>query len=440
VSETIITILDRERGRGSDKKTLVQPSKRPEYIGRRRLHNAAITFYDTAYIKDGDTYRDLPILKVPSVTVSAVATPFFQGAKYVSEAFTDADFAAYIDLLFEVPVTEWKHNYRKIEYELNAISSPTGNIAIPNTYPPSIALRDGATTHIFVDDFSADISTPEGRAARTSDLSTYKFCWDSRGLEYRDMTRLRLVTPSQRVFGSSITDPEWFNLDTDDTNFKITATNDSSAPDVSDTLTFSGNIDVYLISRVGLFVASSVQGPREAPGDEGYQGTEGVQVLGPWYQALPRSYWPAYVDPYVLTDWELRKDDFIEYQKSRTDAVASLWTWDGAFGITTGSLDPADFKNGNFTWKSTIENTAVPGTFYSGSTAQTFFNPEPTIDGTVYYLSDTPSLMAVLKIHGAFYYVWSVAAGGRITTATSECNVSIPQYVTSVYPPGDIAP
>jgi len=37
MSETIITILDRERGQGSDKKTLVLPSKRPEYIGRRRL-------------------------------------------------------------------------------------------------------------------------------------------------------------------------------------------------------------------------------------------------------------------------------------------------------------------------------------------------------------------------------------------------------------------
>jgi hypothetical protein len=430
--EWLITILDQKRKSSGKEKRPVIPSKRKRFLPRR-INNPAITFYDLASVKDGDEYRDHPILKIPSYTVSDNSP----GALYTVESFSQTDWDDYRALLFEIPVEQWKDNYRKLEYEINPVSIPDGGVAEPATYPIGLANVGDFRLNVF-GSFSADISTPEGRALKASNLSTYDFCWDSKGLEYRNLDTFSFGFPS--VDAAHF--PEWFELDLDDSaNYKITATNDPDAADISGTLAFSGAIDVYLVPLVGLFAACSATGP-EIHIPSGYTGDNGMQVLGPWYQVMPRANWPGYVDPYLLGTYLTFEEAYIEYQKARDTAVASSWVSDHfGDGVVESSLDPALFRTGNYTWKSAIDNNGSVGLFYSHGTAKTVFQPESTVDGTVFYYDGFPMLMAVIKLHKHFYYVWSVDYGGRASTVTESVNINTnTQYTLSVSPSGDQVP
>ena len=226
-------------------------------------------------------------------------------------------------------------------------------------------------------------------------------------------------------------------MDSDNTaDYKVTATYDPDAADVSGTISFSGKIDVYLIPLIGMYSAASCRGARVSePGD--YAGANGVEVLGPWYQAFPRSYWPSYVDPYQLEDFTALAETYLEYQKQRADAVASLWTHlSPTEDISYSALDPSDFRTGNNTWCQVVSNSAAVLYSDGGATANTAIVPEPNILGNVFYLMTGPQLLAVIKVGGTFYYVWSVDYGDGITTATEALN-GIAGYLLRIFPLGD---
>jgi hypothetical protein len=435
--EKVITILDKQGRRKAGGKSPVHPNRFKRPLARRKGTNPAITFYDLGQKKVGEVYEDLPILKVPSAVVEPLNDPsdiFFDGATYTCEAFTEVDYQNMIDLLFTVPVEEWAATYRKLEYELHPDSTEAGEISAPATYPRGLAIRSPVTDTNFnvFDDFSANIETEAGRDKRLTDLTSYGFNWNKRGLEYRNLIRLL-------VRESALHNEHWFPLDSDNSeDFKITATYDSTAPDVSGEISFSGNIHVYMVPLIGIWAASSVRGGHVLSG--GYAGSNGVEVLGPWYQAFPRSYWPYYVDPYDLTDIDLRSEAFLAYQKQRDGAVASEWTHlVGTEDITTGALDPADFRDGNNTWTSLINNFILRLYDAPGTTATTVVLPESAPEGQVFFIMEGRQLMAVLKVRGQFYYVWSVDYGDGITTVTDSVN-NVSGHALQVYPPGDEPP
>jgi hypothetical protein len=397
----------------------------PEYPGRR-LNFPAITFYDCATLNGAD----LRILKTPTYTIDPLLTPDFTGAVYTVETFGTADFAAFHDLLFEVPIAEWKDNYRRLDYDPNPHVPGTSE---PTHYPHSLAIISPVTAALqnvwesLPQEVQADISTEFGRASRTDHLSDIGLCWDTRGLEYRGLTDIKYT------YGTTQNRRDWFSASLVNSNYKVTATNDSSAADVLGTLTISGNIDVYLIPLVGMFIAGSYKGP-SVPININFDGTQGMEILGPWYQAFPRYAWYEYVDPYGDGAYPDLFEDYLSYQKARSGAQASQWFWDGATGVTDSIISPSDFRTGNLSWKCTIDNLEHPDLYVGegNGTAATYTDHTTS----AIFDSSDPILMAVMKIHGQFYYVWDVAGG-----ALDEIDfVDINRYTLSVYPANDEAP
>jgi hypothetical protein len=436
--ETLISIRGKKpKSQADNKKTMVLPSRRRQNLGRRRLSLPAITFYDLASINTGTpespVYDDHPILKVPSYSIdSALDGSTFLGADYVIDRWANADYAAYYDRLFTVPVTEWKNHYRKIEYEV--ADSTLG------TYPFNLLVRCDAATggvlpgfeRVFVD-LAVDISTPTGKAIRDARMSDLGLAWDSRGLEYRNIPDLRFK-PDPNAFSNYQANKEWFSMSATvkgTFGYKVTSANDPTAPDVGD-LAISGPIDVYLIPHVGLFLAASYKGTEDVPGGFAYNGDNGMQVLGPWYQVMPRANWPVYVDPLALLDQELLKETFIDYQKNRTDAIATEWFHTTGTSLSSATISPLDFRTGNNSWKCFIDNTGINIDAYTTGNAGVYRTVDP-------FNATENVLMAVIKMHGLFYYVWSEAFDSTSNTATDESSATH-GYALSVYPFGDEAP
>lgn len=444
--ETVITIVSDDKP-STETKYPVRPSKRSKGLARR-LSFPAITFYDLASINTGTAespvYTDHSIVKVPDYSVVAQLNDLslFIGATVNIDGLVTADYATQTARYFDVaPVTEWKHYFRKLELEINPGDLPT-IIGAPASYPANLMVRYAPQTGSpnFLEIFgnlSVDISTPAGRTARAINFTNYGAAWDSRGLEYRNFTELRLKPSTTAAFPFYAATFEWFSMSTvlkDILQYKITATYNPTAADVG-ALTITGNIDVYLIPQIGLFMAASYLGTEDVPVHFPYDGENGMQLLGPWYQVLPRAHWPGYVDPYILGDQDALSETFLAYQQGRTDAIASTWTRDaGLLTITTGALDAVDFRTGNNSWKCFIDNGSDQFAFYSTGTAQTF----RSITGAT---SDDPILMAVIKLHGKFYYVWSKADPDfpDQNTATDETD-SVFGYDRVVYPTGDESP
>ena len=404
--ETVVTIVSDDKPK-EETKYPVRPSKRSKGLARR-LSFPAIQFYDLAQVNTGTTespvYTDYPILKVPGYSISpALASGNFVGAQYTIDPFTQSDYQAYTDMMFAVaPVTEWKHKFKKME----ALSEPFQFETLRVRKVPQTGLIN---TELITNTY-ADITTVPGRANRAAFLSNIGFSWTSRGLEYRNFTELTTRSNAD----------EWFTLSTGikDTYY-ITSVYDPNASDVG-ALTIRGNIDVYLMPHIGLFLGASYDGPHVLTG---YLGQNGVQVLGPWYQVAPRIDFPAAAifNPETLT--------FIDYQRNRADAQASEWFHDGGATttLTSSTIDPTVFAVGNFTFVTGMLNNGVP-VFYN-TTAGVFY--QSSIGGNDFFVNADPFLMAVLKIHGVFYYVWCVP-GYVISETLGFSGYDITEYVPGI--------
>jgi hypothetical protein len=123
--EWLITILDQKRKSSGKEKRPVIPSKRKRFLPRR-ISNPIITFYDlgqvnnNASLDDAPVWSDHPILKTPVYTIQAnkwggpvIGTPMSE-VEYQVDPFTDDDFQAYTDMMFNYPVEEWNQRYRQI--------------------------------------------------------------------------------------------------------------------------------------------------------------------------------------------------------------------------------------------------------------------------------------------------------------------------------------
>jgi hypothetical protein len=381
---------------------MVLPSKRGDVLSRRK--NARINFWDLAQVNIGTAeapvYQDHGILKVPGYTITAWP---FNGALYTIDPFTATDYADYTQKMFDVgPVTEWKHLFKKMAYD------PDETRDLRVRYAPQTGLIN---------------TLPLDTVTSASDLTTYGMQWTASGLKYRGFTEL--------TFQHLTTLHNWFSGSTQrKTIYYVTAAYDPLAPDVSD-LAISGNIEVYLMPHITLFMGASYNGGHVSSIQD-YDGVNGVQVLGPWYQVIPRANYDFAGVGFNGAD----NDAYLDYQKNRTDAIASEWMVTGLGTISSTTLDPLTFANGNFTYRLEGGDNDMSAVFYN-YTASVLAHSSGVSSANLWE-NDQPFLMAVMKAHGQFYYVWSLVSGGS-ERAAGESASYISRRVINV-PPGDRIP
>lgn len=194
----IINILGKEKT--SDKKTAVFPSKKPRRFGRRRT--GGIRFWDLGYVLNGDQYVNLPFVDPHSgepILTSALEYPLF-------DTLTSAYYSQLATLVQEVPVAEWKANYKRVD-------------SVYTDVEPLIMIYRGVTYN------TDSTSAWDGETFRPNEPPT-----DDAFFLF-----------SNRKF-------EVFNLNSVGTTFKATTEPDYSA----DTATFvpSANMDVFLMPNL----------------------------------------------------------------------------------------------------------------------------------------------------------------------------------------------
>jgi hypothetical protein len=397
--EHLITILGRAEESEKDRKGVVRPSKRRRILPRRLRGFPFITFYDLAQVNigsaDSPIWADHDILKTPSYSV----TEDSEGVHYVYETFTNADYQAYTDKLMEIDVSNWHLFYKEMEFELNPfyVFGVPGihQKAAPCTYPPQMRMKDkneDALQPIFDTPVDRGGDPPfDGAAAVKSMIEDVGYAWTERGLEYQGLSHI------EYYFDEGIR--EFFKADTDEAGYKVTATYDSSAAAVTD-IAISGNIDVFMVPAVGFWAAVGMD-----PATSGFYGRFNAMFA---YQVAPRKNYPAIVDPYIQLDQDILKDAFIDYQKNRAGMVLSQFEG-GNVTFDEYPIPPEDWTAIHYS----SQMAAAQTLYYPGGTLQTSLNPTT---GTNPFSMTDPFLVAVMKIRGAFYYVW------KMTGASSESN------------------
>jgi hypothetical protein len=394
-TETLITILDDDEAKKRRQKGIPRSANEGEFLARR-LQGNVITFYDLAQTNvgtvDNPIWNDHPILKTPSYSVAvATETGSFLGATYTFENFGESDYTNYLNLLTSYgAVSEWKHIFKKLELEL---SSPN-SLSYPATYPTGMRFEgsDNALHTIMERTINSDIETPDGKANRQYYLTSSSLFWDKKGLEYKNLTKLRY----RHIIGQG----DWIPGSSDDTSlYKITEVNDPNAPDVSG-FAIRGKIDVYLFPLPGLFIAVTALSPIafNLP-----NANAGFNVMFA-YQILPRQYYHRYVDPYSLLSTDATTAAFLDYQSNRAGMGASFWQRIGVFptaAISEHPISATTWGTGNYSYLGLIDNIgsrsfyrAGAATFNSSGSGQRFLRI-----GII--------LTAVIHANGKFYYVWA---------------------------------
>ncbi|MCD9186706.1 MAG: hypothetical protein LUM44_09745 [Pyrinomonadaceae bacterium] len=88
---------------------IITPRRENEYLPRR-LQKSGIQFYDLGQILVGEVWQDLDFRIVPPVVISSDVFSNFEID--LGEVFFQLR-----EKLFEVPISEWKTKYRKLDYE-----------------------------------------------------------------------------------------------------------------------------------------------------------------------------------------------------------------------------------------------------------------------------------------------------------------------------------
>lgn len=424
-----ITILDRPTA--ADKKTAVFPSRRRRKLGRRRTGEAQIRFYDLGQVNheslDAEPiWSDHPILKTPSYTTAAgiwgSVGDYFAGVEYSVESFADADYSAFTDTMFNYPVTEWTQRYRRIE----GITGYDGTADF--RYDMRFSLRDSTfsgTEERLMPERLLSLSYL-GQATfdtnKETYLTSYLHYWhnDRNYAGYRDLDQL-----GGQYFpygGSSFLPGGYFPYSTDDSYFKVTATNDPDASPVTLGAP-TGSYDVFLMPQVGFFMAVSHSSNWKTS-----------EVLGLCYQVMPRHLWPRYVEGLQTgTGGQYGSDSavaaWLSYQIGRSGVQYSSWTYTGTGAINDFSYTetpgvPSDWT-GQTKWGGAVNGSEndIDGYYYltnnRGSGISTDTQPDYTttftpsdpsiLFGNNLFQSTTPFLTAVIKKGGQFYYVWDIS-------------------------------
>lgn len=435
--ENRIEIIINPKDAPSDKKkTAAFPRRRPFELGRRRLNDPQIRFWDLAQVNhqalDAEpVFVDHPILKTPSYTTEHVewgSGPRFAGVKYLVEGFENADFSAYTEMMFDYPVTEWKQRYRRI-----------------------LGVEDGRQAQDYRFDYRFSLDSPEvsgalkkfmgtpakvlsktilGQAAfdaaKEVQLANYYHYWnnDRDFAGYRDLSEL---TGQLNTFGlqsgTQLNMPGgYFPFSNNDPYFKFTLTNDPDAAAV-DPFEPSGSYDIFLMPMPGLFFAT-----------DNSVNWKTTNVLGLCYQVMPRHLWPRYVEPAETeTGLHYGSDSavnaFIEYQKARSGMQASTWSFTGVenmpgdYSYTEGSMTVGDWPD-NVHWGAGVcgGNTDPGGLYFSPHTRgrdvsdnftqyATIFEADDSDPnfGTNLFRCDEPFLTAVIQKADVFYYCWDIS-------------------------------
>jgi hypothetical protein len=425
------------RGRqsgGTKKKSLVLPSKPPEEIGRRRLSDSLITFYDLGQVNhqdldDAPIWVDHPILKTPGYTIEAhkwggplSGTPMSE-VEYQVDPFTDDDFQAYTDMMFNYPVEEWNQRYRKIVI-------PDDDTDNDFTFDMRFSVLDESASehgegYIASERIDKDILGPDYNTTKNTALTNTHRVWeiDREGVIYRNLGELTVnldpYFPGLQAQGG------YFGFSTENKDiYKVTSTYDSAALDVGD-LSISGQIEVYLMPHIGMWVATS--------NSVDYETTE---VLGLCYQVAPRHLWPRYISDPDDTETDgygsdAEIDAYMDYQISRAGMQYSVWQFLGYDSFPSPVVsetpgDPSDWTGQN-QWGSALIADLVPFSWFNApsrggpsdddrftSFSTNFISNGTDPDfGNAFFACSSPFLVAVFKMRGQFYYVWDITGPGN---------------------------
>jgi hypothetical protein len=244
---------DKKRNQNKDSKKSLLPTYHKGRGGRRRLKKQSgfIQFYDLGQIKSGGNWIDLPFQFVPD----DIAYDSGQANRMFLENFDADNWADLFDKIFEVPIGEWKENYRKLDFD-SAYSygidyftkGDYAAVAKPNQRPRLIDILT--------------VSEPPNSANDN---------WTAEGFKVESaQTRVQILS-----FNA------FYDFDTADTEtFKITETNNFEAD--AATISLPENFDIFLVPKITInSLVSAI--PTEVSG-LGFQ----QYLLNAFYSALPR--------------------------------------------------------------------------------------------------------------------------------------------------------
>lgn len=434
---------------GDDLKTAAFPRRRSRRLGRRR-GGSFIEFYDLAQVSgDGVTFTDHPLLKVPSYSTSFSGSTVNSKLVITMEQFGTADYQAYTDMMFEVPIEEWHVRYKRLEYTpaledyspgrfhrlttphpgFFSIANKGGNQANPfkpiNDVPPSDTSNELASDVFFQPDPAAYAKQMTAEAG-LSWWETPNGKAPTRGLTYLE---------SDGTFGAEVGvgTQSWFPFSTQDkVNYKVTTVNDPDAADVG-VIAPSGLTRIFLMPQITSWAASASNSD-----------LENKYIMGPVYQITPRRNWPRYTQRdwehsngtysvlgfdynAVTTDPNDRKADFLDYQAARGGMQASSWVRPAIGSATVrtfnGAMSPTVFPIGDnyFSQGSTsagdvgiwLDAGGVNGLGGSANPYRADLTFE-TSEGD-WFDTTEPFLCAVIQKGSSFYYVWMLEGAGAVT-------------------------
>ena len=443
-------IINSQNAATDKKKTAAFPRRRTDPYGRRRGGNF-IEFYDLAQVSgDGVTFTDHPLLKVPSYSTSFSSSGSASKLIITMDQFGTADYQAYTDMMFEVPIEEWHVRYKRLEYTPALEAYSPGRFHRLTTPHPaffSIANKGGTQANPFkpMDGVDPDIAAfelasdvffqPDPAAYAKGMLREAGLSWwetpngkaPTRGLTYLE---------SEGIFGSDSEEgtQSWFTFSTQDkVNYKVTTTNDPDAADVG-VIAPSGLTRIFLMPQITSWMASTSNAD-----------LENKYIMGPVYQITPRRTWPTYIQRdyehsngnytvlgtvynAVIDDPNGRKADFLDYQAARGGMQASSWVR-GTIGSSTavafnGAMSPLSWPVGDNYFSQGSTSAADVGIWQdaggfngAGGSANPY-RADLTIETSEGAWFDTtdPFLCAVIQKGSTFYYVWMLEGAGSVTS------------------------
>jgi hypothetical protein len=417
--EYLITIKGEQETDLERQKGIVRPSENRKILARRNLQKT-ITFYDLAQVNTGTdaepVWSDHPILKTPSITaVAAGSSGTFYRQDITVESFTQSDYQAFTDLLFQFPVTQWSKKYRKLEYE-PYLTTATSNS--DTSYPSFLVLKNNVGTwgammraNPTVTRFMADALYGTDAAAI---LAANGLVWSKTSSPYKGLPYL--AGKETRTSASQVN--SFFGFSTEDKiSYKLTSVNDPNAPDVG-IIAPSGKTEIYLIPHVSAWAACSSSADNLTK-----------YVLGPVYQVNPREMFPRFVERgyshatagtlsagYASNDPSSRKESYLEYQQNRAGMHAGSYSRSG----TNDTANPFTNMTSNDPLLFPITSSYYAGTLTDNNATFYQRNAGDATRGNLYFISDwfentDPFLTAVIKTGGRFYYCWSLEDTGSLS-------------------------
>lgn len=367
------------------------PNTVPRYpvFYRRKsfLSQDYIKFWDLGqFLNNEEVWQDLDFIAYPSASFTVdLSSPswFVEILTITLSRFTSADWAAFFARLFTVPVTQWKSYYRAVPFEVYP------------PYSPSFRSKTGAMQTI----------TP---ALASNNIDVFGIRWDAgKGLAYKDITAIDITSTANYSFRTNLP-----------ATYKITRDPNPSADAV--TFELGGEVNVFLVPRIGLELTTCQKTVTDTPGGVTHQIITD-ESLNYFYRASPRVFFPTFRDRTITAinqpvDINGYFTDYVNFMRSQTGARANRIVrelflppggGDHSTVLSNAPSPPGEFppKDAYFTryllrrvQDLVFFRTVEPLGFESDFNFN-FFNPPAT-----------PPLQAVLEKGGAIYYVWHVGS------------------------------